>query len=232
MDEQTFQRVSQVLAAGLQAAHRAERRDASDALAALTASLVELGVADYVGVTELEDDGTLRTRAPTDQIVTDVDRVQYELREGPCVDASYDVSKALSSSDIAHDGRWPRWGPAAAALGVSSVVSIRLYEAENAVMGALNLYTREIKTHTADDLDIARIAASHIAVELAHHHDDEQLWQSIDARHRIGQAQGILMERFDLDETTSFAALRRFSQSAGASLAIVADSLARTRPTA
>lgn len=53
--------------------------------------------------------------------------------------------------------------------------------------------------------------------------------EAIDARHRIGQAQGMLMERFDIDDDAAFGVLRRYSQSENVKLFIVADTLVRTR---
>lgn len=91
------------------------------------------------------------------------------------------------------------------------------------------MYSRIRRVHTSDDLSTARITASVASVELAHHRNDANLWQAIDSRHRIGQAQGILMERFDIDDGASFAVLRRYSHTRNAKLAVVADELVRTR---
>ena len=201
----------------------------SPALQALTQSLVDLGIADDVGITEVDSAGAFRTVAPTSEVALDADRAQYRLSEGPCVEASYDFASTLSSSDVYTDGRWPRWGPAAAAIGVTSVISMRLYAAGTPATGALNMYSRTPRIYTSDNLSTARIAASVASVELAHHRNDANLWRAIDSRHRIGQAQGILMERFDIDDAASFAVLRRYSQARNAKLAVVADELVRTR---
>jgi len=55
------------------------------------------------------------------------------------------------------------------------------------------------------------------------------LWQAIDARKLIGQAQGILMERFDLDDERAFEVLRRYSQNTNTKLNEVARALVHTR---
>ena len=52
---------------------------------------------------------------------------------------------------------------------------------------------------------------------------------AVDARKRIGQAQGILMERFDLTDDQAFAVLLRYSQDNNVKLRVVADRLVETR---
>lgn len=60
-----------------------------------------------------------------------------------------------------------------------------------------------------EDRDVAHIFAKHAAVALSRARDTANLWKAIDARQRIGQAQGILMERFSIDADHAFAVLRR-----------------------
>ena len=55
------------------------------------------------------------------------------------------------------------------------------------------------------------------------------MWQAIDARKLIGQAQGILMERFALDDERAFEVLRRYSQNTNTKLNEVARILVHTR---
>lgn len=228
MDVGVVNRLSEILIGRMQDVNRSGPRQSTGALDAVTASLVELGIADDVGVMELDGSGQFRTLAATSEVVGEADRAQYALREGPCMETSHDVTVTLTSDDVADDRRWPRWGAVAATIGVRAVMSLRLYAAGTASFGALNLYSRSPRTFTTDDLNVARVAASHASVELAHHRNDGHLWTAIDSRLRIGQAQGILMARFELDEVAAFAVLRRLSQTQNLKLAIVADQLVRT----
>jgi AmiR/NasT family two-component response regulator len=59
--------------------------------------------------------------------------------------------------------------------------------------------------------------------------ESDHLWQAIDARKLIGQAQGILMERYDLDDERAFEVLRRYSQNSNLKLRDVAQMVVDTR---
>lgn len=195
-------------------------------LSVATAAIVELGIADSVSILERVGDHEFTTRAPTDDRATAVDRLQREFHEGPCVEASYDEG-VVCSNDIDADERWPRWGPAAVQEGISAVISVQLYVKDD-TMGALNMFHATRQSFTTDDLEIARMVAVPISIELAHCRQDENLWKAIDARHRIGQAQGILMERFHIPGDAAFAVLRRLSQQGNTKLHLVADDIVRT----
>jgi AmiR/NasT family two-component response regulator len=55
------------------------------------------------------------------------------------------------------------------------------------------------------------------------------LAKALDSRHLIGLAQGILMERFNLDTPRALAILRRYSQDHNVKLREVADQVVTTR---
>ena len=103
-------------------------------------------------------------------------------------------------ADVAVDPRWPKWGPAVAELGLRSVLSLRL-ETKARRYGSLNLYAEQVGAFDDDDLAVATIFVRHASVALANAHNEEGLQVAIDARKLIGQAQGILMERFDISPT-------------------------------
>ena len=72
---------------------------------------------------------------------------------------------------------------------------------------------------------VAHVLARHAAVAIGAARKEQHLWQAVDARKRIGQAQGILMERYDLTEDKAFAVLLRYSQDRNIKLRLVADQL-------
>ena len=74
----------------------------------------------------------------------------------------------------------------------------RLYTSQQ-VVGSLNLYDPEPGAFDEADADVAHMLARHAAVAMQHARGDEHLRKAVDARNLVGQAQGILMERFDLD---------------------------------
>jgi hypothetical protein len=71
----------------------------------------------------------------TADIVTDIDQMQRDLDEGPCVTAIREHHTVLSN-DLASDSRWPRFAIKAAERGVQSMLSFRLFVAA-ADLGAL-----------------------------------------------------------------------------------------------
>ncbi len=70
--------------------------------------------------------------------------------------------------------------------------------------------------------------AAHASVVLAYARAEKNLWQAIDSRNLIGQAQGILIERYGLTPSSAFAVLRRYSQDHNMKLAVVAEELVST----
>ena len=93
---------------------------------------------DFAGIFVLED-GRVTTPARTDPLVADVEDWQLRTEIGPCLDAMAEAIPVYAE-DLAVDPRWPDFGPAAAAMGVRSMLALRL--AADGTLGALNLYAR------------------------------------------------------------------------------------------
>lgn len=184
--------------------------------------------ATYGSITLIRRGGQLETVAPTDPLTVEIDRLQYELNEGICRDATWDGS-TLQSRDIAADPRWPRWGPKAAALGVASMMAAELTGARGRRIGSVNLYWKDPHEFTREDRAVAELLARHAAIALTTSMTEQNLNTALDTRKRIGQAQGILMERHDLDEEGAFELLRRFSQDNNIKLREVAERVVATR---
>lgn len=176
---------------------------------------------DHAGLTVFRSGGTFETLAPTSPTVVDADHLQYDLREGPCVEAAWEQDTFVSNN-LELDPRWPVWGPKAAALGFGSLLAARLTVGGESI-GALNVYSTAVREFNADDRDTAVIFATHAAAALISVRERENLRIAVDGRTMIGQAQGILMQKFDIDAGTAFAVLRRYSQAENLKLRVVAE---------
>jgi hypothetical protein len=91
--------------------------DVAATLGRVTESAVELidGV-DYADVMLIQD-GQFWSVAPTDPLVTHLDELQMELKEGPCLQAA--VNEAIiRCGDLQHDERYRAFAGAALAAGI------------------------------------------------------------------------------------------------------------------
>jgi hypothetical protein len=174
---------------------------------------------DFASISVRYRDGHLETLAPTDEIITQIDALQYEFREGPCYDAA-STEEVVSTADIASDPRWPTYGPAAAALGVRSQLAVRFYETTQSC-GGLNLYSAGCQALT-NQVGLAQVFAKHAAIAMGHTYTVEGLNTALAGRKAIGQAIGIVMERYGLDEDHAFEFLMRMSQTGNIKLRKVA----------
>jgi GAF domain-containing protein len=176
---------------------------------------------DDAGIMLVHARNQVETAAATSQRVGESHNLQIIHDQGPCLDA-IDGDDHYRSDDISADPRWEKWGPAVAALGLRSVLSLRLATKARRY-GSLNLYAEKVGAFDDDDLAVATIFVRHASIAIANVHNEEGLQVAIDARKMIGQAQGILMERFDIDAERAFEFLRRQSQAHNVKLRYVAE---------
>ena len=204
----------------------ADNPDVRKALQSVVDLAIESCGCERASVTLVRADGVVETAASSDSLVEKADELQYRLDEGPCLRAA-EQGGAYLILDTATDPRWPRWGPAVAELGLESVLSLNLFT-DHRVLGALNLYYPSRDDFAEDEVEVARVVAAHASVALARLRAEQDLWRAIDSRHLIGQAQGILMERFGLPPEKAFAVLRRYSQQHNIKLHDIASTLVNT----
>ena len=184
--------------------------------------------ADYASITVIRRGNWLETIAPSNPIAEEIDQLQYTLNEGICRDSTWG-GVTLAAQDLATDERWPRWGPKVAALGVASMIAAELITEGDRRIGSVNLYWTAGRRFTRDDLAYAHLFARHAAIALTSALTVQGLNTALDTRKRIGQAQGILMERYNLDEERAFEVLRRYSQDRNVKLRQIADDLVASR---
>ncbi len=183
---------------------------------------------DHAGVLFVHAKSQVETVAATHDTVARLDRVQVEYQQGPDLEVLRRPADWVVVSDTRTEERWPAWTREVAQAGFRSMLGIRLYTS-SAAIGSLNFYAAAADHFTPEDVDVANIFARHAAVALSAARETANLWRAIDARRLIGQAQGILMERFAIDADQAFAVLRRYSQDRNLKLHHVAERLIATR---
>jgi hypothetical protein len=195
--------------------------DLDETLANITAAAVEvLPDVRYASITIKHADGRLETAAPTDDLICDLDAAQYDLREGPCYDAATD-SVHVASPHLAEDTRWPRYAPIAVDAGVNAQAGIRLFDAAKS-QGALNLYAE--RAGAFEDLGALGELFSHqAAVAIDYAREIAQLKEAVATRQLIGQAVGVVMHQYGLDDARAFAFLTRMSMTSNTKLRVVAE---------
>jgi hypothetical protein len=188
---------------------------------------------DYASISVTTKAGRIQTLAPTDPVANEADELQYELRQGPCYDAVAGVP-VVQVDDLASDCRWPDYGPkAASAFGVGSQLAFQFCAHPHA-RGALNLYSSHPHHIDADTRQLGAMFARLVAIALGWARHDESLSDALVTRQQIGQAVGIVMERYQLDADRAFSFLVRVSQTGNVKLrevaaGIIADSITGTR---
>jgi GAF domain-containing protein len=210
-------------------AMRTQSHSVQDTLDTVVAIAVELFEGcDEAAITVMSRKSGASTPAATGDRARAGDELQYQLKEGPCLDAAWS-SELVASNDLPHDGRWPRWGPLVAdRYGIRSMLCVQLFTAED-TLGALNLYSSQPDAFDAEARENAQALAAHAAVALAAAMQIGNLTTAVAGRTTIGQAEGILMERFDLTPHAAFAVLVRVSSTTHRKLSDIADELVSTR---
>ena len=189
-------------------------------LEAITSAAVDvLPDVEYASITVKHADETIDTVAPTDPLVLDLDGKQYELKEGPCYDAAVTTAHVIAPH-LAKDERFPAYGPYVVSKGIQAQAGLRLFDAP-ASQGALNLYSTTAGAFE-DFTTLANLFAHQAAVALGYAREIADLNDAIRTRTTIGQAVGIIMERYELNDERAFAFLTRLSQHRNVKLRLIA----------
>lgn len=146
----------------------------------------------------------------TSELAEKVSRIQQEVGEGPCLEAASNDCIARSA-DLRREPRWPAFSDAAVAMGIASVMSFQLYTHDKR-RAALNLYGTRPDSFGDDDEAIAGMLATQAANAFIAQDKEVQFRSALASRDIIGQAKGMLMERFDIDAVQAFDLLTRLSQ--------------------
>jgi GAF domain-containing protein len=179
-----------------------------------------------VGISITHRDGKIETMSGTGQLVWELDAIQYDLSEGPCVD-SMQVGQTVVVENARHEQRWPRFMPQAVQRGLRSQLAVRLYD-DGKTLGGLNLYSTASDEIEPEAVHAAELFATHASIALGHARQEHQLNEALSSRKVIGQAIGILMERYRIDQDRALQFLMRASSTSNSKLRDVARELVDT----
>ena len=195
---------------------------------AVELAVQNVGGCDAASVSIVHSKRKVDTPAATDAMAFIGDQLQYEISEGPCLDAIWE-QETVYVPDLANDPRWSNWGPRTAeATGARSSFSVRLFTVQD-TLGALNMYSAKVAAFSAEDKAEGAAIAAHIAIAVAAARNLAQLESALDSRTIIAQACGLVMERFDIDSVRAFALLTRLSSTQNVKLRDIAAELVLTR---
>lgn len=219
----TFSAGSGDLARALAEAARAMNEPQTlSATAEAIVSAARLSVPGIDGVTiSLKGrDGRPSTLCATDDLADELDAAQWALAEGPCVDTLRE-QPVLFVEHLRHRQEWPAYVPRAVRRGVRSQLGLQLRSGPE-VLGGLNLYSTSSDTVHPDAEVLAEPFAAHAALALANARERDHLRTALDTRRLIGQAVGLVMARYQVDEERAFQFLVRASSTGNVKLREVA----------
>src|SRR5215213_11534632 len=105
------------------------------------------------------------TKAATDDLVWKLDALQYDLNEGPCVDAMHGPTVVVAPH-IRAEQRWPNYVPEAVKTGLRSQLAVKLYVDDQGTLGGLNLYSTDSDEVDVEAEHMAELFAAHAAFAL------------------------------------------------------------------
>jgi GAF domain-containing protein len=187
---------------------------------------VEIPGAQHAGVTITRNGKQIETPAATHMWPVLLDKIQQTYQEGPCLTAAWE-EKVIHVADLEIDDRFPSYRKdALAETPIRSIMAFQMFIAGE-TMGALNVYAEQPNVFDAESRSIGLIFAAHSSVAWNSARRDEQFKRALASRDVIGQAKGMIMERYGVDAVQAFELLRKLSQDSNVPLAQIAAELAQ-----
>jgi ANTAR domain len=215
------------------AANFATHTELEPVLSAVTAQAVllidEVDFADILIIEGAEH----RSLAATAPITLELDTMQVTLNQGPCLEAVTN-EPLVHSADLRGESRWPEFAAAAVEKGIRSMLSFHLYTYPDKTRGAmngsaaLNLFSRNVGPFSPADQAVGAMLATHAATALIAANRQLQFESALHSRDMLGQAKGILMERFKVDAVRAFNLMTKLSQDSNTPVRVIAQRIVDT----
>jgi transcriptional regulator with GAF, ATPase, and Fis domain len=225
-------RESEVVAAFVAlATSLADGFDVVDLLSELTTDCVRLLDVASAGLLLADASGVLHLLAASSQATRDLELLQLQRAEGPCLDC-FRTGAAVVVPDLSKEcARWPQFTAAATEAGFASVHAVPMRLRDN-VLGALNLFGTSVGSLGREDLALAQALAHVASVALVQDKaaaDKDlvvsQLNTALSSRVVLEQAKGVLAQLGGLDMDEAFSALRWYARDHNQRLSEVAASV-------
>jgi GAF domain-containing protein len=172
-------------------------------------ALLQLGKGEWHCVSELD--------TPAESI----ELFHTKLGEGPAIEAAQ-LREVVRVPDVFAETRWPHFIDAVVArTPVRSLRCLPLYTHIH-TWGALTLLSDHPNSLDAETEQVGVVVATHMALTLESMHHDRHYRSALGSRDIIGQAKGILMERFDIDAGAAFALLTELAHKAHRPVVVIA----------
>jgi hypothetical protein len=206
--------------------------DLEQALTQIVATAVDTVPGVDAGGISMTENGHITSRSPTNDDVRKLDDTQARLHQGPCITAIECPSDdgVVLAQDLTRppdSDRWPHFALQAVAQGYQSILSTQL-SPDGGTRAALNLYSRAANTFDESARTMAGLFGLQAALLLYGANHARHLGQALESRDLIGQAKGILMERYRVNSEHAFRMLVSSSQNTNIKLVDVARWLTET----
>lgn len=186
------------------------RQTVEAALAQITSLAVDtIPDTSGAGISLLDQAGRRITSAATEPLVAQLDDLQYELDQGPCLTAWKD-QLVVRADELAGETRWAVWSSRATEHGMHSVLSAPLTTADRAI-GAIKVYSTEVGAYDEKDEDLLRRFADHAAIFVAHvqtadavERVSDRLKDTLRSREVIATARGMVMSQRRVDAEAAY----------------------------
>ncbi|MDF0531734.1 GAF and ANTAR domain-containing protein [Tsukamurella sp. 8F] len=193
-----------------------------ETLASVTQACIDLiPVVTAASILSVEGPETYVSLAPTSDLPRRLDELQNRFREGACWDAAT-ADSVTRSPRLRDESRWPHFAPAAVLEGVESMLSFRLFTFDKRV-AALNLFADVPDAFGNEEETVGGMLATHAATAMIANDRQLQFRSALASRDIIGQAKGMLMERFDVDAVRAFELLTQLSSERNTRLVEIAE---------
>jgi GAF domain-containing protein len=209
----------------VQALHGRSDTDSETVIAELAEhAAIEIPGAEYAGITITRTGKHIETPAATHMYPMLLDKIQQRHAEGPCLSAAWE-EKTVHVADLQTDERFPLYRQdALAETPIRSIMAFQLFIAGE-TMGALNVYAETPNVFDDESRNIGLVFAAHSSVAWNSARREEQFKKALASRDVIGEAKGMIMERYGVNAVQAFDLLRKLSQDSNVPLIKVATDL-------